>query len=227
MNLWTRSGEGSSNARLEEPFRQFLKSATANKETHSRFLNMLSLLEHIGSRKIMLSQMRGDMDKEILKHMAEETRHAFFFKHQAERLAGHALENFDNSNTLCAAEAKMYFGRLDAEIKRILGEKAPSQAAYLWVSFIVELRAAWVYPFYEAALQEARISIPLRSIIAEEEKHLAEMEENLRTLGMMNDIHLARAVAAETKLFMRLLDALMHETTQPQPESASMRTQIG
>jgi hypothetical protein len=227
MNLWTRCGEGNSNARLEDPTRRFLKSVTGRSETHSRFLNMLSLLEHIGSRKIMLSQMRGDMDKEILKHMAEETRHAFFFKHQAERLAGHALENFDASSTLCAAEAKMYFGRLDAEIKHILGDKAPSQAAYLWVSFIVELRAAWIYPLYEAALKEANISIPLKSVIAEEEKHLAEMEENLQALGMMNDIHLARMAAAETKLFTRILDALLKETARLLPESSPAKTGVG
>src|ERR1051326_7168135 len=132
-NLWARCGEEGSNARLEERLKRFLKSVVNDAVLHSRFLNMLSLLEHIGSRKIMLSQMHSPLDKEILKHMTEETRHAFFFKHQAERLAGHEIANYEDEETLCAAEAKMYFGRLDAELSEMVSH-APTRAAYLLVS---------------------------------------------------------------------------------------------
>lgn len=164
----------------------------------------------------MLSQMRENMDKETLKHMAEETRHAFFFKQQAERFNPQECADYGPSATLCPAAARMYFGRLDAGMRKLLGENAPTRAAYSWMSFIIELRAAWAYPLYEAALKEARASVPLKSVIAEEEKHLAEMETTLRDLGLMNDLLLAHAAALETKLFARLLDALLNETAQPE-----------
>ena len=76
------------NEALEQPFQDFLTAVLADDRNHVRFLNMLSLLEHLGSRKIMLSQMKGILTQDILKHLAEETRHAFFFKREAEKLCG-------------------------------------------------------------------------------------------------------------------------------------------
>ena len=38
---------------------------------------MLSLLEHIGSRKIMASRAMTVPGHDILKHLAEETRHVY------------------------------------------------------------------------------------------------------------------------------------------------------
>ncbi len=207
MTLWARCGEGTSNARLEPVLENFLGAVTNEAPLHARFLNTLSLLEHIGSRKIMLSQMRGGLDKETLKHLAEETRHAFFFKHQAERMAGHALENYDAASTLCPAEAKNYFGRLDAGLTQLLKPRV-KRAPYLWVSFIIELRAGWVYRFYEKALVQAGAPFSLKSVTAEEEKHLRDMQESLQASGLMDDLLLARAVALETKLFTHLLNAI-------------------
>jgi hypothetical protein len=210
MMLWKQSGEAAFNQRLEAPLKILLQRVVATPDLHSRFLNMLSLLEHVGSRKIMLSQMRQSLDKEILKHMAEETRHAFFFKHQAERIAGHDIGDYENENTLCPAEARAYFGRLDAKITQALHGTNP-RAPYLWVSFIIEIRAGWVYHYYQQALADAGL-FSLKSVIAEEEKHLAEMQDSLNAMGAMNDVLFARAAHAETRLFGKLLDALLAHT---------------
>jgi hypothetical protein len=126
-------------------------------------------------------------------------------------LNGSPLGDFAPEHTLCPAAGRMYFGRLDAGLSKLLGPSAPARAAYLWVSFIIELRAGWVYPFYEKMLAEKKISLPIKSVIAEEEKHLEEMQSDLTQLGMMNDILFARAAALETKLFTRLLGALSAE----------------
>src|SRR6185369_14885113 len=110
---------------------------------------------------------------------------------------------YESGHTLCPAEARAYFGRLDAEITNAL-EGANPRAPYLWVSFIIEIRAGWVYHYYQQALAEAGHSISLKSVIAEEEKHLAEMQEALADMNAMNDVLFARATKAETELFTKL-----------------------
>ncbi|MBI3418931.1 MAG: hypothetical protein HY053_02200 [Proteobacteria bacterium] len=227
ITLWTRCGEGASNARLEEPLKSFLRAALFEPRLHGKLLNMLSLLEHIGSRKIMLSQMRKVLDTELLKHMAEETRHAFFFKHQAERFCGQPCADYEETHTLCAPQARIYFARLDAGITRLLGKNAAPRAPYLWVSFIVELRAGWFYSFYEQALQEAKIPLSLKSIMAEEEKHLQEMQRHLHELGVMNDLLCARVVTLETKLFTRLLTHLTQAAGARPPLEQPLHSRAG
>jgi hypothetical protein len=222
MELWKRCGEASSNARLEAPLKALLRAVIAAPPLHSGFLNMLSLLEHVGSRKIMLSQMNGPLDRDTLQHMAEETRHAFFFKQLAERIAGTRISGYEPCHTLCPAPARAYFGRLDAEVSRALRDTSP-RAPYLWVSFIVEIRAGWVYHFYQQALAEVGAGISLRSVIAEEDRHLADMRESLETLGAMNEELLARAAGIETGLFSRLLAALTARAGVGEPESSAAR----
>jgi hypothetical protein len=96
-----------------------LRAIIADDATHARFLNMLSLMEHIGSRKIMLSQAKGELPQDTLKHLAEETRHAFFFKRAAENLAGRSLD-YGAADTMAGTEARMYMARLDAFIAKHL-----------------------------------------------------------------------------------------------------------
>src|SRR3974390_92113 len=61
-----------------------LRGLCRNPGLHARFLNTISLMEHIGSRKIMLSQGKSTLPESILRHLNEETRHAHFFRRAAE-----------------------------------------------------------------------------------------------------------------------------------------------
>jgi hypothetical protein len=149
---------------------------------HARFLNTLALMEHIGSRKIMVSQTRGELGQEVLKHLAEEARHAFFFKRAAEGLARRSLP-FDDVSAIRPASARMYFGRLDASIADALGPVTSSEVPYLYVSLIIELRAIWTYRLYHQALLDAGARLSLKSLLAEEELHLQHMLERLNELG--------------------------------------------
>jgi hypothetical protein len=54
---------------------------------HSKFLNTLSLQENIGARKISASESPETTTCMVLKHAAEEHRHAFYLKKQIERLS--------------------------------------------------------------------------------------------------------------------------------------------
>ena len=201
------------NSDLEAPFRDFLRRVIAQAGDHTRFLNLLSLLEHIGSRKIMLSQMKGILTQDILKHLAEETRHAFFFKREAEKLAGHKMEGYADTETLAGGAGKLYFGRLDAGLTRPLGD-VHAETGYLWVSLVVELRAIWVYRLYQQELVAAGYPLPLKGIIAEEDKHLIDMVDRLAEIGFDTAAALESATQLEKTLFARLFTALDAGVTQ-------------
>ncbi len=180
--------------------RAFLHGIVRDSNRHGRFLNMLSMLEHMGSRKIMLSQMNRDMNETTLKHLAEEARHAFFFKRQAERVMGAPVQGYTDANTHTRAAARMYFDRLAAFINDTTGE----EAAYPWTTRLVEIRACWFYEIYEEVLREAGVSVSLKSLLAEEEGHLAEMKA---LCG--DEAELLNALCAhEEQLFARLWQAI-------------------
>lgn len=171
ISPWTASGMKENNTQYEGRVRAFLTEIVEDKPRHALFLNMLSMLEHMGSRKIMLSQMHRVMTEDSLKHLAEEARHAYFFKRHAERVAGCALDGWSDENTMCRIPAAMYFGRMDAGITKSVGD----EAAYGWVSLIIELRACWLYAIYQEVLKQSSDHMSLKSLLAEEDLHLAEM----------------------------------------------------
>lgn len=198
---WTLSGMKANNARLEDPVRNFLNKIIKEPQDHARFMNMLSMLEHMGSRKIMISQMNKTLTEDILKHLAEEARHAYFFKRQAERIAGYTMDGYTENNTMSRLSAQMYFGRLDAGITRSLPF---DDEAYPWVSLIIELRACWLYALYQDVLETTDLHLSLKSLLAEEDMHLAEMFEMCGEDGE----RLKSLSAYETSLFEKLWTAL-------------------
>ncbi len=188
------------NAPYEGRVKAFLETIVENKPQHAKFLNMLSMLEHMGSRKIMLSQMNRTLTEDALKHLAEEARHAYFFKRHAERVAKKALDGWTDENTMCRIPAAMYFGRMDAGISKTVGD----EAAYSWVSLIIELRACWLYAIYQKVLEKSSDHMSLKSLLAEEDMHLAEM---FSMCG--GDYDKLKALSAfETELFVKFWNQL-------------------
>src|SRR5262245_7533646 len=102
---------------------------------HARMINTLSLLEHMGSHKIMATQHSTAIDQATLKHVAEEAHHAFFMKRQAEKTAERALE-YVAGDLLAPSSARMYFQRLEGATLRALGPRRSPRAAYLYMSLI-------------------------------------------------------------------------------------------
>ena len=66
-------------------------------------------MEHIGSRKIMASQSERGLGGDTLRHLAEETRHAYFFKRAAEKLAHRPL-GYGAAETIAGAAARVLHG---------------------------------------------------------------------------------------------------------------------
>lgn len=200
ISPWTASGMRDENKRFEAPVRAFLDAIVRDPSAHARFMNMLSMLEHMGSRKIMLSQMNRTLTEETLSHLSEEARHAYFFKRHAERIGGAKLDGFTDENAMCRIPAAMYFGRLDAGISKEVGD----EAAYQWVSLIIELRACWLYEIYQDVLESSGVALSLKALLAEEDQHLADM---FAQCGGRHDL-LKKLSGYETALFAKFWTVL-------------------
>lgn len=152
-----------------------LAAIAGERTRHARFLNTLSMLEHMGSYRIMVTQSSARMAQGTLKHLAEEARHAFFFKRQADRIAGKPLE-YRDADMIAPAAARMYFRRLESVVAHACGKtRVGRRMIYPYVSTVIEYRAVWGYTIYQRALDAAGVSISLKSLLAEESNHLSQM----------------------------------------------------
>lgn len=165
---------------------------------------MLSLLEHMGTHKIMVTQYGPTIDQPTLKHLAEEARHAYFFKRLAEREAGHSLSNAP-SDMIAPFAARQYLQRLEVQIIRALPVDADPRTAYLTMSTIVEFRAIWVYHIYQSILMRVGHSISLKSVLAEESGHLTDMAKRLQGIGQFDRIRISGLCRSEQALYEHLL----------------------
>jgi hypothetical protein len=195
------------NADLVERTTALLERLIAAPALHGRLINTLSLLEHMGSHKIMATQHSAAIDQATLKHVAEEAHHAYFMKRQAEKTAERALE-YVADDLLAPASARMYFQRLESATLQALGETRSARAAYLYMSMIVEFRALWFYGLYEQALKRAQHALSLKRVLGEEHAHLSDMAERLEAGHELEDARAAGVLGAERKLYSRLLAAL-------------------
>lgn len=182
-----------------------LTAIAGERTRHARFLNTLSMLEHMGSYRIMVTQSSARMTQGTLKHLAEEARHAFFFKRQADRIAGRPLE-YRDADMIAPAAARMYFRRLESIVAHECGKtRNGRRLIYPYVSTVIEYRAVWGYTIYQRALDAANVSISLKSLLAEESNHLSQMTAALDdpTPGRLGSF-----LDTEHGLFERLLGSL-------------------
>ncbi len=207
---WPLSDVEPSGAQLAAAVKARLGWFCRHASAHVRFLNTLSLMEHVGSRKIMASQSKRDLSGETLRHLAEETRHAFFFKHAAEKLARRPL-GYGAAETIAGSSARFYMGRLDAGIASDFADMPAGPLPYLYMSLIVELRAVWFYQLYQETLTENDHGLSLRSVLAEEELHLNAMLAHLTELDTDCASRVTRFRALEQQRFRVLWDAVEAE----------------
>jgi hypothetical protein len=195
------------NGELVARTRTLLDSIVAKPKRHARMINTLSLLEHMGSHKIMATQHSAGIDQATLKHVAEEAHHAYFMKRQAEKTAERPL-SYVPDDLLAPAAARMYFQRLESAVVRTLGTQHGTRAVYLYMSMIIEFRALWFYELYQHALQRAGHALSLKRVLGEERAHLVDMLERLEAIGDDAGVHTAELLAVEKLLVARLLRGL-------------------
>lgn len=194
-----------------------LSTIIADNQLHARWLNTLSLMENTGARKISASEDPTTVTYIILKHAAEEHRHAFYLKKQIEKTGKDICPTYADEYLIASNYSKYYLNMLDVEVCRYLKKELSLSgkelrfAAYLLVTYAIEVRADELYPIYQDALDAAKSKINVKSIILEEEGHLEEMINQLQHFSPQWQLHADKAVAMETKLFNDWVVALGNE----------------
>ena len=191
-----------------------LNTIVADADLHARWLNTLSLMENTGARKISASEDTVNVTYIILKHAAEEHRHAFYLKKQIDKIAEGYCPTYAHQFLLAPAQSKYYLNQLDVEVCRYLKSEMKLMggklrfAAYLLVTYAIEVRADELYPIYQQALDNAGSRVNVKSIILEEEGHLEEMINQLKSFSPYWQLHADKAVEIESRLFQNWLKGL-------------------
>ncbi|MBC7615184.1 MAG: hypothetical protein H7202_03885, partial [Pedobacter sp.] len=81
-------------------------------------------------------------------------------------------------------------------------------AAYLFVTYAIEVRADELYPIYQQVLTDNQSKVTVKSIILEEEGHLEEMLNQLREFSPRWEVHAQAVVKMEEKMFADWMLAL-------------------
>jgi bacterioferritin (cytochrome b1) len=195
-------------------FSQLLTKIVSDSDKHARWLNTLSLMENSGARKISASEHKKDVTLIILKHAAEEHRHAYYLKKQISKLNLDACPTYADQYLLASSDSRYYLNLLDVLVCKYLKSTLQLSgndlkfAAYLLVTYAIEVRADELYPIYQNVLDQASSKVNVKSIILEEEGHLEEMLVQLKNFAPDWQKHADKAVEFETKLFKDWLKAL-------------------
>jgi rubrerythrin len=194
-----------------------LPQIIADNRLHARWLNTLSLMENTGARKISASEDPATVTYIILKHAAEEHRHAFYLKKQIEKTGNNPCPTYSAEYLIAPAYSRYYLNQLDIDVCRYLKKDLHLSgsglrfAAYLLVTYAIEVRADELYPIYQDALDNAGSKVNVKSIILEEEGHLEEMINQLQKFSPEWQLHAQKAVEMETRLFEKWVSNLAAE----------------
>lgn len=186
----------------------FLSNIVASAELHAKWLNTLSFLENCGARKIAACEHPTLVKEEMLKHAAEEFRHAHHLKRQIARVTPKSFDNYALQTLLGGMTTLHYLNALDLKTSRYLKERGLSkEAAYLLVTYAIELRADELYPLYDEILRKASSKVTVKSIMLEEKEHLEAMREGISLLPGGNDLA-SHVCTFENALYTKWLSAM-------------------
>jgi len=191
-----------------------LKKIVTDNVLHAKWLNTLSYMENAGAKKISASEHKENVNLIILKHAAEEHRHAYYLKKQIAKVDDALCKTYTNAELLSPNNTKYYLHALDIAVCRYLKAEFNLSgyelkfAAYLFVTYAIEVRADELYPVYQEVLDEAKSKVNVKSIILEEEGHLEEMINQLVSFSDDWEKHAAEVIKIEQSLFDSWVGAL-------------------
>jgi hypothetical protein len=193
---------------------ELLTKIVNDDQLHGRFLNTLSLQENIGARKISANERPETSTYMVLKHAAEEHRHAFYLKKQIGKLQGVDCPTYEPDYLLSPISSKHYLHSLDMLTSRYLRQTMKLEGlrlkfvAYLLVTYAIEVRADLIYPIYQDVLNRNSSKVSVRSIIIEEQGHLEEMISQLERFDPQWERHAGQIILIEERLYKNWLHAL-------------------
>ncbi len=192
--------------------KKLLNHIVLEPKLHVKWLNTLSFMENAGARKISAC-----VNLIQLKHAAEEHRHAYYLKKQIIKLIPDACVNYEPIYLLAPKATMYYLHQLDIQVCRLLkkefnldGEDL-KYAAYLFVTYAIEVRADELYPIYQDILTAHQQKVMVKSIIVEEEGHLEEMISQLKEFHREWKIYANQVIQLEEVLFMNWISAIENE----------------
>lgn len=194
-----------------------LKSIVADNVLHAKWLNTLSYMENAGAKKISASEHKENVNLIILKHAAEEHRHAYYLKKQISKLDETLCRTYSNAELLSPNQTKYYLHALDIAVCRYIKEEFNLSgydlkfAAYLFVTYAIEVRADELYPIYQTILDDVKSKVNVKSIILEEEGHLEEMMNQLVSFSDDWEVHATKVIEIEKALFDSWVEKLNAE----------------
>jgi hypothetical protein len=189
-------------------------TVVATPELHARWLNTFSFLEYVGFRKIVKSQKAEALSAEVLAHALEEGRHALSLKKLAMKIGGKGFDSYASEAMLCGEAAEDYFQALDHACDEALsdqGEEVRSTLVYLYVTWLVEIRALEVYTAYRKALTAVPGMQALDGLLAEEEQHLSRVASELQKRDPAFATRAKTFSALEAELYEKIFSAFEAE----------------
>jgi bacterioferritin (cytochrome b1) len=190
---------------------------------HTKWLNTLSYMENAGAKKISAAEHKEEVTLLILKHAAEEHRHAYYLKKQLAKLDENACKTYRNTELLAPNHTRFYLNTLDVNVCRYLKQHFNLSgydlkfAAYLFVTYAIEVRADELYPIYQEILTAKESRVTVKSIILEEEGHLEEMLNQLREFSSDWEKHAAQVIKIEHTMFNDWMTGLKDELSGVYP----------
>lgn len=174
-------------------------------------------MENAGARKISACEHKENVNLIILKHAAEEHRHAYYLKKQLAKLNEQLCKTYRADELLAPDFTRFYLNTLDVKVCRYLKQHfnlAGSDlkfAAYLFVTYVIEVRADALYPVYQKVLTENQSKVTVKSIIMEEEGHLEEMIRQLHEFSPEWEKHASEVIRIEQRMFSNWMKGIEAE----------------
>ncbi len=153
-----------------DDFERLLVRVCAEPALELEWVDLLSQLEYAGCRKIVKSVEFDRVSLDVLRHVSEESQHAFLLKEAAER---EGLPRRSWGEGKLARAGWGYFQGLDQAVSALPVE---ARFRYPGVSWAVERRVLAVYPPYLKLTRRAAVREALRRILAQEVEHAARFD---------------------------------------------------
>ncbi|MDC8100274.1 hypothetical protein [Chryseobacterium rhizosphaerae] len=201
-------------------FQHLLQRMVQDNTTHAKWLNTLSFMENAGARKISKCEHPVSVTLIQLKHAAEEHRHAYYLKKQIGKIDPELCKTYENKELLAPTATRHYLHALDIRTCRYLqqvfqlSQEELKFAAYLFVTYAIEVRADELYPVYQDILTRESSRIMVKSIILEEEGHLEEMINQLNEFSGDWKIHAENILNIEKELHDQWINAIKKEVEE-------------
>lgn len=191
-----------------------LERISSSRSLLGKFLNTLSMLEYVGTRKILKSQRADSITKTILTHIVEESRHALLLKQLAAETSPDPIPTYEERYVLAGKDAVAYFQGLDRAIEENIA--SPLLAVvdraevlnYLYTTYLIELRAESFYPMMGKIACGGDNKGVFDRILREEEGHMSSVLEYAKRIDPSHAERLPPLIAIEGRLFGDFISAL-------------------